>query len=868
MKNPDILNIGVICLDAGNAATITDHITAITKGSRHHSEILSVWPHNCLLHVDLGLFDVLIIHYTIVAKDHTFLVPAVREQIKKFTGLKVAFIQDEYRFIDATTDALRELGIGLLFTCVPAPEITKVYSPEKLPGMKTLNVLTGYVPENLVQLKVPLYEHRAVDIGYRSRKVPMWLGELGWEKYIIAVKFPESAARYRFRLDISCREEDRIYGQDWIRFTYSCKAFLGVESGASVFDFTGDIQRHVEAHEAREPDVTFEELQRLYFSEHEGKIRLNQISPRCFEAVALRTLLILYEGDYSGILIPWRHFVPLKKDHSNIDEVAAIVLNRQRAKSIIDAAYTEVACNPEYSFAAFSKNVDRAIEAAILPAQRRHTDPGYIKQAIAWADEQGKSNFGELASNPKHNAPAFNKYVDRARPAAKFLFRTINGSSGHSKLFTIMRDFALLPAKRWSQLGKWRSLYYQALIGLSSRLSPLLITRRLEPRLPTVVFLHSSYYHFPLLARELRRRGWNAWAVTLDDPSDVDAIYSYEADLSIRRSNPEHQALVIDRFLDEVKRKCDIVHFSGVGMMRISPEQGELGVTEPNFPTEFMDLKKAGVRIGYSSVGCNDGISQSKWYEWTGGMCDKCRFQTEPDVCSDIRNLAWGHKLTMVCDVIASELLPRLDYLAGDSTVRAPFAFCVDEQEWRPGLDIPDALRVESNASEIIVLHAMGNYAKRTSGNADPKGTRHVTEAIDSLRAEGLPIRLHFVDNLPTQEMKYVQAQAHIVVDQLYFGRYGAMARECLMLGKPVVGFIKVNREEESDDALACLDECPIVNASPKTLKEVLRDLALSPNKRTELGLRSREFALKWHSVAAAADQFENVWRDRFGIST
>jgi len=141
VNSDKILNIGVICLDAGKAATITGHISAITEGSRHHSVVLPVWPSNSLLDIDLGLFDALIIHYTIVVKDHTFLIQSARERIAKFAGLKVAFIQDEYRFINATIDALRELRIGLLFTCVPEPEIQKVYSAQRLPGMRALNVL-------------------------------------------------------------------------------------------------------------------------------------------------------------------------------------------------------------------------------------------------------------------------------------------------------------------------------------------------------------------------------------------------------------------------------------------------------------------------------------------------------------------------------------------------------------------------------------------------------------------------------------------------------------------------------------------------------------------------------------------------------
>ncbi|MBT8506740.1 hypothetical protein B1F79_04690 [Coxiella-like endosymbiont of Rhipicephalus sanguineus] len=56
------------------------------------------------------------------------------------------------------------------------------------------------------------------------------------------------------------------------------------------------------------------------------KIDYNQISPRHFEAVATKTLQILYEGEYSNILKPWVHYVPLKKDYSNFDEVCNFFL--------------------------------------------------------------------------------------------------------------------------------------------------------------------------------------------------------------------------------------------------------------------------------------------------------------------------------------------------------------------------------------------------------------------------------------------------------------------------------------------------------------------------------------------------------------
>ena len=48
---------------------------------------------------------------------------------------------------------------------------------------------------------------------------------------------------------------------------------------------------------------------------------MNQISPKIFEAIRLRTALILFDGSYSDVVKPDAHYIVLKKDYSNIDEV-------------------------------------------------------------------------------------------------------------------------------------------------------------------------------------------------------------------------------------------------------------------------------------------------------------------------------------------------------------------------------------------------------------------------------------------------------------------------------------------------------------------------------------------------------------------
>jgi hypothetical protein len=274
---------------------------------------------------------------------------------------------------------LRFMGIHVLFTCVPDGEVDKVYSPSALPGLKKVNTLTGYVPKALLTRDVSRIKDRPIDVGYRTRRLAYWLGELGFEKIQIADRFIQHTQNSGLRLDISTEESHRIYGDRWIDFVSSCKAMLGTESGASVFDFSGELQERVERYQAEHPEADFVEIQERFLRPHEGRIRLNQISPRCFEAAALRTAMVLYEGHYSGILEPWRHYVPLRKNFSNMDEVVAILKNDERLQTIADCAFAEIAQNPKYSYESFIADFDRVVAEEIKAVERPHGRGPYTK---------------------------------------------------------------------------------------------------------------------------------------------------------------------------------------------------------------------------------------------------------------------------------------------------------------------------------------------------------------------------------------------------------------------------------------------------------------------------------------------------------
>ena len=375
-----------------------------------------------------------------------------------------------------------------------------------------------------------------------------------------------------------------------------------------------------------------------------------------------------------------------------------------------------------------------------------------------------------------------------------------------------------------------------------------------------VLFLHNSYYHFLYLSAALRRRGWDAVAVSLEPPDSANARFYHGEDVNLWDRDPGVFTERLRALLDEIPGRFRMVHFAGDGMMSVFPWSQDHGPRREAIPWDFLELKRAGVKIGYTVAGCNDGIGQTAFHRWSQGSCDKCTLQRRPEVCSDMRNFAWGHKREMMCDLIATEMLPVLDYCAGASVFREPLTMALDADVWRPDLDVPAAHRIDRQPDEILVYHGVGNYFDaHYLGNRDYKGTRAIGSAIDRLRQEGHPVRLLFLHDTPSRDVRFIQAQADVAVDQLNFGRYGASARECLMLGKPVIANIRLD-EEDGVTPLASLSECPIVLATEDTIYTVLRDLIRDPQRRRELGYASRAYALKWHAADASAARFEAVY--------
>jgi hypothetical protein len=103
----------------------------------------------------------------------------------------------------------------------------------------------------------------------------------------------------------------------------------------------------------------------------------------------------------------------------------------------------------------------------------------------------------------------------------------------------------------------------------------------------------------------------------------------------------------------------------------------------------------------------------------------------------------------------------------------------------------------------------------------------------------------------------------------LTYGFYGANVREAMMLGKPVICYLREEwLEGMRKEIPEFVEELPIVSATPETVEAVLRDLVSDVDKRRAIGARSRQFALKWHSASAAGRRFDRIYSGLLGLPT
>ena len=378
-----------------------------------------------------------------------------------------------------------------------------------------------------------------------------------------------------------------------------------------------------------------------------------------------------------------------------------------------------------------------------------------------------------------------------------------------------------------------------------------------------VLFVGQSYYHAWYLSRELRKLGWTADVLNWD-ANPGSELYYHGEDFRFRyegRPTPRH-ALFYARSI----RNYDIFHFSNRNGLRFGHRLSAYAADHFGEGSEIRLLKRLGKKIVYSNTGCLDGVLQSTFDAWgPEPMCEICPWRSLPAVCSDESNRAWGEFRNSLADYQVTTGGNRADFNDDPRVHEVPEFYCLDPEVWRPDLLVPSNYRLPYPESTVKLYHSVGNARTRlTAGsNRSLKSTHVYLPLVEQLKAEGRDVELVYFTDVPNLKLRYYQSQADVVCDMLTYGWFGANVREAMMLGKPAVCFLRPAwLESVRRDLPGYVEELPVVHATTETVRDVLVELIDSPERRREIGEAGREFALKWHSAAAAARRFDQIYSE------
>jgi glycosyltransferase involved in cell wall biosynthesis len=171
-----------------------------------------------------------------------------------------------------------------------------------------------------------------------------------------------------------------------------------------------------------------------------------------------------------------------------------------------------------------------------------------------------------------------------------------------------------------------------------------------------------------------------------------------------------------------------------------------------------------------------------------------------------------------------------------------PYA-SVDPAEWQP---VPSP-----HGSVPVVAHAPSD--RRV------KGTRHLLEAVEQLRADGVELELVLVEGVTRAEARQAYERCDLLVDQLLTGWYGGAAVELMALGKPVVAHLDADDLARIPAPMRA--ELPVIDATAASIDAVLAEWLTA--RRSELpavGARGRAFVERWHDPLAIAARTKDAY--------
>lgn len=291
----------------------------------------------CLLRI--RAYDVVVVAHS-AAGDDMSLLSRISGALQRRRGRLVVFIGNEYDILDDKIRFIR--NVGAEFVCSQLPLEAARYLYEECAGSRILEMPHALNPGRYRRIPGVACD---IDVGF--------IGDIYWpfvgdrERTDLIEWFERHGAAHGLAVDI---RRERVSAETWNIFLNRCKAVIGAESGTYYLNERGRLLDRARAYNLRENRAaSFDEVYRRFYAGQPRSVSGKSISSRHFEPIGAKTCQILVEGHYNGILRPHEHYIPVRRDLSDIDQALEQFRDDRVRREMVERAYEHVMAHHTYA---------------------------------------------------------------------------------------------------------------------------------------------------------------------------------------------------------------------------------------------------------------------------------------------------------------------------------------------------------------------------------------------------------------------------------------------------------------------------------------------------------------------------------------
>lgn len=316
-------------------------------GQKFNYSYLNLFPLH-YLPVNIECYSAIFLNFTLLDRRYkrsTFkkIIKLLTDKLNLYSGPIYAFPQDEFINMDLLNELFGNIGVTKIFSVA-----NEFNWPILYPDFsdRISRVLTGYLSNVISRKKYPNYTERNTDIFYRTHIGKTW-GKFNAQKQNIGNAALRISKVCNFEADIKFGIDNFLVGKLWLDQLKDSRITLGIEGGADFLNWDGSLN----------PENNYD-AQRGY-----DKIEIKALSPRHFESMQCGCVQVLVEGCYNGILLPGRHYIPVKEDLSDLDDAIIKALDPTVWSKINQNCQKDILHNEKYYYSSYVKKIEGALTA-------------------------------------------------------------------------------------------------------------------------------------------------------------------------------------------------------------------------------------------------------------------------------------------------------------------------------------------------------------------------------------------------------------------------------------------------------------------------------------------------------------------------